>query len=195
MFTDWLRKIFGNIASAVARILARIGLSANALTIIGCVLVIGVSFIIASGNFVLGGFLLIVTAGIDFLDGTLARQTNGGTKFGSFLDSFLDRISDSAVLMALAWYYMGQPGRIEELLAIIAIVGSMQVSYARARAEIIGIDCKVGLFTRVERFIVILAGLLTGWTSYALWILAIGTPITALRRAWYVYQRTKDQPL
>jgi len=195
MFTEWLRKVTRGITVPVANWLGRIGLSANALTIIGCLLTIAVGVVIATGRLRLGGWGLILAAGLDGMDGTLARQTGKPTKFGAFLDSVLDRVSESAVLLGLAWWYMGQPGRVEEFLAYIAIVGSLLVSYARARAEGIGVECKVGLLTRVERSVVIIAALILGLTPLALWILAIGTVLTALHRMVHVYTHTRDQPL
>ena len=195
MLTDWLRKLLGGILEAIGGGLARLGVSANALTIIGCLLNIGAALVIASGRLRWGGAALILASAFDALDGTVARHMGQVTKFGSFLDSFLDRISESAVLLGLAWYYMQQPGQVEELLAYVAIVGSLLVSYARARAEAVGLECKVGLFTRVERCVIIIAALLLKLTTPALWVLAIGAPLTALHRAWHVYGQSKDQPL
>jgi CDP-diacylglycerol--glycerol-3-phosphate 3-phosphatidyltransferase len=195
MFTDWLRKLFGRSGDRIARLLGLLGLSPNALTIIGCLLTIAVSVLIALGHLRLGGFLLILTEAFDFLDGTLARLQGRKTKYGSFLDSSLDRISDSAVLMALAWYYMGQANKLAVLLALVAIVGSMMVSYTRARAEIIQVDCKVGFLTRVERSSILIAALVLNLIVPALWILAVGTVATSIHRMIYVYLEVRDQPL
>ena len=195
MITDWLRKVFKGVIDAIASFLARLGLTANALTIISCLLDIAVAGVIATGRLRLGGLLLIATLPLDGIDGTLARQMGQPTKFGAFLDSVLDRVSESAVLLALAWWYMGQPGRTEEILAFIAIVGSLLVSYTRARAEGLGIECKVGFFTRVERCAIIVAALILRLTAPALWLLAIGTVFTALHRMVHVYGQAKDTPL
>ncbi|NLG27109.1 MAG: CDP-alcohol phosphatidyltransferase family protein [Chloroflexi bacterium] len=195
MFTDWLRKVFGGTAERVARFLGSLGLSPNALTIVGCVLTVGVAVIIGSGRFVLGGLLLIITEVFDFLDGTLARVQGKKTKYGSFLDSTLDRVSDSAVVIALAWYYTQQGNDVAVLLAIVAVFGAMLVSYTRARAEIIHVDCKVGFFTRVERSAILVAALVLNLVVPALWILAIGTVATALHRMVHVYLQVRDQPL
>lgn len=195
MLTDWLRKLFKGILQAIGGTLARWGISANALTITGCLLNIGAALIIAQGHLRWGGVALILASAFDALDGTVARTMGQETKFGAFLDSFLDRISESAVLLGLAWYYMGLPGRTEELLAYIAVVGSLLVSYARARAEAIGVACKVGLLTRVERCGLTILALLAGYPALALWILAIGTPLTALHRVWTIYQHTRNAPL
>ncbi len=195
MFTEWLRKVTRGFTSSIAAFLARFGISANALTIAGCLLNIALGVVIATGRLRLAGFCLIIAAGIDGLDGALARQIGRPTKFGAFLDSVLDRLSESAVLLGLAWWYMSQPGRLEEILAYVTIVGSTMVSYTRARAEGIGVDCEVGLFTRVERCLILIAALILGVTSQALWLLAIGTMLTTIQRILFVYLRVRDQAL
>ncbi|HHX44189.1 MAG TPA: CDP-alcohol phosphatidyltransferase family protein [Chloroflexi bacterium] len=195
MFTDWLRKVSRGIVQPLATFLARLGISANVVTILGCLMNIGVAVILASGRLRLGGVLLIAAAGIDGLDGSLARLNGTPTRFGALLDSVLDRVSESALFLGLAWWYMGQPGIVEELLAYIAVVGSLLVSYVRARAEGIGVPCTVGLFTRVERSILLIAALILGFTVPALWILAVGTWLTTIHRIIAVYQCTGDAPL
>jgi CDP-diacylglycerol--glycerol-3-phosphate 3-phosphatidyltransferase len=195
MFTEWLRRAFKWVLEPMAGFFARIGLSANALTSLGCAINIAVSVVIATGRLRVGGFCLIFATLFDAVDGSVARQIGKPTRYGAFLDSVLDRVSESATLLGLAWWYMGQPGRTEEMLAYIAIVGSILVSYARARAEGLGIECKVGVFTRVERCIVIIAALILGLTSQALWLLAVGSVLTVFHRVLHVYQRVRDQPL
>ena len=195
MLTQWLRKVTRGITIPIAGFLGRIGVSPNTLTLLGCLLTIGVAVVISRGYLRLGGICLIVAAAFDGLDGTLARQTGRPTKFGAFLDSVLDRVSDSVVLLGLAWWYMTQPGLTEEILAYVATFGSLMVSYARARAEGIGVECKTGLFTRVERSVVLIAALILGLVPIALWLLAIGTVLTAIHRVVYVYLQTKDAPL
>jgi len=195
MFTEWLRRITRGITVPIASLFGRLGISANGLTVLGCMLTVGVAVLISMGHTRLGGVCLIVAAGIDGLDGALARQTGKPTRFGAFLDSVLDRVSESAVLLGMAWWYMGQPGHTEEILAYFAIFGSLMVSYARARAEAIGVECKVGLFTRVERSVVLVAALVLGLTRPGLWLLAVGTILTAAHRVVHVYLRVKDTPL
>ena len=195
MLTEWLRKVFKGIVERVASLFMRAGLSANALTLIGCLLNVGVGVIIATGNLSWGGLALLLASAFDGLDGTLARLTGKATKFGAFLDSVLDRVSESAIFLGLAWYYMGQPGLVEEMLAYVSIVGSLLVSYTRARAEGVGVECKVGLFTRVERCAILIAGLVLKLTTPMLWLMAIGTVLTAIHRILHVYQQAKDQPL
>jgi CDP-diacylglycerol---glycerol-3-phosphate 3-phosphatidyltransferase len=195
MFTDWLRKVFGKSLDAIAAVLVRLGITANAITIVGCLLNIGVGLVLAMGHLRLGGVLVLVVSAVDGLDGTLARIGRGPTKFGAFLDSALDRVSESALFLGLAWYYMGQPGRTEEMLLFVAIAGSLMVSYTRARAEGLGLECKVGLFTRVERCLALSLGLLLGLMDPVLWFLALGTWLTTLHRMLHVYATVKDAPL
>ena len=195
MVTQWFRQTFRWLVDPVAKVLGRLGLSANGLTILGCLLNIGVAVVIATGRMRLGGILLIITSTLDAVDGALARHVSQPTKYGAFLDSVLDRVSESAVLLAVAWYYMAQPGQVDEMLAYVAIVGSFLVSYARGRAEGLGIDCKVGVFTRAERCIVIIVALILGLVRQGLWILAVGSILTALHRVVYVYTQVKDEPL
>ena len=193
MFTAWVRKVFRGIIEPIARFLARLGFSANTLTILGALLTLADSLLIAKGYLRIAGVVLILSSSFDALDGTLARQTGGATRFGAFLDSVLDRVSEAAIFLAIAWWYMEQPGKIEEFLAYVTIVGSFLVSYARARAEGLDIDCKVGLFTRVERALVLILALLFNLIAPALWLLAIGTVTTAIHRALHVYNVTRQR--
>jgi CDP-diacylglycerol--glycerol-3-phosphate 3-phosphatidyltransferase len=195
MFTDWLRKVFRKAIEAIAGFFNRLGVHPNALTIFGCLLQVGVGAVLATGALRLGGVLLAVTSVFDAFDGALARQRGLVSKFGAFLDSSLDRVSEAGVLLGLAWYYMGQPGRTEEMLIYVAIVGSLMVSYARARAEGLGLACKEGLFTRVERTLTLFIGLVTGWIVPVLWILAVGSVLTAAHRMVSVYLKVRDEPL
>ncbi len=195
MFTDWLRKTFHGAIEAVAGVFNRLGLAPNALTIIGCLMQLGVGVVLATGALRLGGVLLALTSVFDAFDGALARQLGQATKFGAFLDSSLDRLSEAGVLLGLAWFYMGQPGFVEEMLIYVAIVGSLMVSYTRARAEGLGVECKEGLFTRVERTLVLFIGLVTGWIVPVLWLLAVGSVATAIHRMVAVYLKVRDEPL
>lgn len=191
MFTDWLRKVSKGIILPIARLTGRLGISPNMLTIVGCVLNLGISVLIGMGYLRLGGFLLLPAFAFDALDGAVAREMNRVTKFGAFFDSCLDRISESAVMLALAWWYMSHGIYLVTILAIVSIIGAMLVSYTRARAEAIGVDCKVGLFTRVERGLLVIAGLIAGLSSLMLWAMAIGSVATALQRVVYVYKKSR----
>ncbi|MFP3896409.1 MAG: CDP-alcohol phosphatidyltransferase family protein [Anaerolineales bacterium] len=190
MFTAWLRKAFKGIIDPVAAFLARLGISANGLTIAGCVIAVSVGILLAKGYLRLGGVILLFTMGTDALDGAVARHAGEVTRFGAFLDSSLDRIADASLLLGLGWWYRGQGGP-HDMLASIAAIGSLLVSYTRARAEAIGVECKVGLFTRVERSLVLVVALILGLTAPALWLLALGTVATALHRILHVFLETR----
>jgi CDP-diacylglycerol--glycerol-3-phosphate 3-phosphatidyltransferase len=141
----------------------------------------------------LGGWLLIAAALFDTLDGAVARISGKTTRFGAFLDSVMDRYSEAVTLLAIAAYYLTQPEpQLPVMLVIFALAGSLMVSYARARAEGLGIDCKEGFFQRTERIVVLIVGLIFGWLLPVLWILAVGTNLTAIQRIVDVYRNAGD---
>jgi CDP-diacylglycerol---glycerol-3-phosphate 3-phosphatidyltransferase len=169
--------------------LARWGLTPNLLTAVGLLLNLIVAAVIASGNLRLGGVLLLVASGFDMLDGAVARATGTVTKFGGFLDSTIDRYSESAVYGGVLVYLLGtQDFRIGSLLVFGATAGSLLISYARARAEAAGFKASVGLLARPERVLILAVGLLTGYVVPALWILAIGTHLTVVTRMTHVWR-------
>ncbi|MBE2240879.1 MAG: CDP-alcohol phosphatidyltransferase family protein [Caldilineaceae bacterium] len=175
----------------IARGLEATGISPNALTLIGFMLTLTVAAILATGNLLSGGVLLIFAALFDTLDGALARHSDQVTIFGAFLDSVLDRYSEAVTLIGLMIFYTAQPeGRMQVLLLAATLVGSLMVSYTRARAEAVGIECKEGFFQRTERIVVLIIGLLTGWMAPVLWILALFTNLTAVQRIVDVYRKT-----
>jgi len=186
---DWIATPLNQIARA----LEGTGVSPNVLTLIGFGLTGIVAIILATGNLFLGGLLLIVAALFDTLDGALARNTDQATVFGAFLDSTLDRYSEAVTLLGLMIFYSGRPdGAIYTLLLAFTLAGSLMVSYTRARAEAVGIECKEGLFQRTERIAVLIVGLLTGWMMPVLWILAVFTNLTALQRIFDVYAKSRS---
>ena len=185
----WIAAPLGQIAVW----LERTGISPNALTLIGFFLTVVVAVVLGTGHLLWGGLLLIFAALFDTLDGALARHAGKTTIFGAFLDSVMDRFSESVTLVALIWYYSGQAeGRIPVVLLAVTIVGSLMVSYTRARAEAVNIECKEGFFQRTERIIVLILGLVTGWMLPVLWILAIFTNFTAVQRIYDVYRKTNS---
>lgn len=184
---EWAREAAQVFTIPIAQVLARWKIHPNTLTLLGCLLTIGVGGVIASGHLTLGGWLLAVVAPIDALDGALARVTGRSSRFGAFLDSTLDRVSEAVLLLCLAAHYLWRGATTEVLLAFLALIGSTLVSYTRARAEANGYSCKVGFFTRLERTVVLAAGLILGIPTIALWVLAIGSNLTVLWRILHVY--------
>jgi CDP-diacylglycerol--glycerol-3-phosphate 3-phosphatidyltransferase len=173
--------------------LSRLGLTPNALTVIGLVLNLVVAIIIAMGDTRLGGVLLLIASGFDMLDGAVARASGTVTKFGGFLDSTLDRYSEAVVYCGVLWYVLGTADyRLGSLLVFAATVGSLLISYARARAEAAGFRASVGLLARPERVLVLAVGLLVGQLIPALWILAVGTQLTVLTRMGHVWRLSRE---
>ena len=191
MFTDWIRKVTKWFVVPIAVALGKLGVSPNVLTVTGFVLNIGVAYVLALGRFRLAGVLTLAVAGFDALDGTLARETRRASRFGAFLDSVMDRLSEATIYAGLLVYYMSKGANREVFLIYIGIIGSLLVSYARARAEGVGVECKVGLLTRVERAIVLVTALILGIVPVALWVLAILANVTAFQRIWHVWQVTR----
>ena len=180
------------LSDPVARLIAKTKLTPNALTIVGFLLNIGVAVLLAMGHLFIGGFLLLFSGVFDLLDGALARVTGQSTRFGAILDSTLDRFSEAVVLFGLLFFYTYLPSTREILLIFATLAGSLMVSYVRARAEGLGLDCKVGLFTRPERVILLVVGLIFSQILiYILWTLAVGTNLTALWRLLYLWRQTR----
>ncbi len=153
----------------------------------------------------MAGGLLVLFAGIfDMFDGAMARVSNSATTFGAFFDSTLDRYSESIILFGLLFYALQRPGlhdffwpfAHEQLwmiaLIFIAAVGSLMVSYTKARAEGLGLECKTGLLARPERVVLLAIGLLSGTTIWALLLLAILSQVTAIERVVHVQRLTNS---
>jgi CDP-diacylglycerol--glycerol-3-phosphate 3-phosphatidyltransferase len=166
------------------------------LTVIGLALIFVTAVVIALGYPFWGGVLFVLSGIFDALDGTLARAMNRKTRFGAFLDSTCDRYADGVILLGMMIPYLRAGSQTEVILAFVAVIGSVLVSYTRARAEGLGLECKVGLLTRLERFIIIAVGLFFNWVTPALWVLAALTNFTAIQRVVYVWKITRksEQP-
>jgi CDP-diacylglycerol--glycerol-3-phosphate 3-phosphatidyltransferase len=177
---------------SVGEHLSRLGLTPNALTAVGLILNVLVAAVIATGHLVPGGVLLLIASGFDMLDGAVARATGTVTRFGGFLDSTLDRYSEAVVLGGVLVYVLGTDDyRIGSLLVFTAAIGSIMISYARARAEAAGWKASVGLLARPERVVVLALGLMTGQVIPALWILAIGAQFTVVTRMAHVWRLSR----
>jgi len=175
----------------VARLLVRIRLRPNYLTVLGLALSALAALAFAANRVRTGGLLLLAAGAADLLDGALARVSGQVTPFGAFLDSVLDRYSDLIVLAGLALLFV-RLGRLPDLLLTLAtLVGSIMVSYTRARAESIGADCGVGLMERGERMICLIVGALADLLTPALWLLAIGSNLTAIQRIHHTWRATR----
>jgi CDP-diacylglycerol--glycerol-3-phosphate 3-phosphatidyltransferase len=193
MIGERVRKWTYGIFNAIAHAIGRTGISPNALTIMGFLLHLGVAYLLARGWFLWGG-LAIVFAGIfDALDGAVARASNRVSKFGAFLDSNLDRFSEALLYFGLLLYYVRYGTTLYTILVYAAMIGSLMVSYARARAEGIGVQLREGMMTRFERLTILVVALVFNIVPVALWVLAILTNLTAVQRMYLVWRKTEDQ--
>lgn len=177
-------------------LLAKTSITPNTITWFGFLLSLGAAALIVTGHLFAAGLLVLVAGLFDLLDGALARRTNQVTRFGAVLDSTLDRLAEAAVLIGILALYAREQSVVGILLAGIALPSSLTVSYIRARAEALGLECKVGLFTRGERVIVLALGLLLSQIDYALFI-ALGVILffslfTAGQRLLHVWHQTKS---
>ncbi|GIV79818.1 CDP-alcohol phosphatidyltransferase family protein [Litorilinea aerophila] len=194
MLSKYGRQLAAEPLARLVDLLHRWGVTPNGLTYFGFILTVGTALVLAGGYFRLGAILLLFAALFDMLDGSLARLTHQSSTFGAFLDSTLDRYSESVTFLALAYYYSTRlQTRTELVLIFVILVGSLMVSYTRARAEALKVECKAGILQRPERVVLLILGLFTGWMLPILWILAIFTNFTALQRIYEVYWRT-NQP-
>lgn len=188
------RRLADRITHPIVATLGKLGVTPNSLTFINLGLNIAAGYVIATGRFLLGGVIILAAGLCDILDGALARLTGRDTKFGAILDSTFDRIAEAAVLLGLAVWYMQdglQGNRLEILLVLVVLIGSFLVSYVKARAEGIGWQCQVGLFTRAERVIVLALGLLLNQVFIALCILAVFVWITVLQRMIHLWKQAR----
>jgi phosphatidylinositol phosphate synthase len=197
--TSDLEKPFYAAVSPLVERLIRAGVRPNTITTIGTGLVLISAVVYASGHIRIGGLLLLLSGVADTLDGQVARGGAMVTRFGAFYDSTLDRVGDGATFIGIGAFLLTAPDVAYRtpavILCMVAILGSVLVSYARARAEGLGLDCKVGIAQRAERVLGLgLASLVFGAGRHALLLeaivalLAIASIITVVQRFVYVHK-------
>ena len=204
MFSRRIQQWGRHLVTQFIRPMARLGISPNMLTGIGLLLSLVTAVVIAQGFLFIGGLLVLLAGVFDMFDGAMARVQHSATPFGAFFDSTLDRYSESIILFGLLWYTLQRPTNFRDMLwptsheqtwmilfIYIAIVGSLMVSYTKARAEGLGIECKVGLLARPERVVLLAIGLLFGASIWILALLAVFSNVTAVQRIVVVWQSTQ----
>ena len=179
------------VADPVARALLGARLRPNQLTVLGLF-----CSILATAAFVLdrprsGGLLLALAGTLDILDGALARVSGRASPFGAFLDSVLDRYSDLVVLAGLVVLFMARNRVWDVIGALVALVGTVMVSYTRARAESVGVECRVGFMERGERMLTLIAGALLDLLGPAVWVVAVGANVTAVHRIVHTWRASR----
>lgn len=192
--TAWARRVSAGLVGQMAAGLIRLGITANGLTIMGTLVGAGAAVLAAQGNYLMAGVLTILSGPFDALDGAVARASGTAGKFGALLDSTLDRYSEAMLLGGIGFSLARSGDWIGLILSFVAILGSLMVSYTRARSEGLAVENKGGLLSRLERVVLISLALLTGWVVPGLWILAILTHITVAQRVWHVYRAVQNTP-
>lgn len=182
-------------ADPVARLLFQARVRPNQLTVVG----LGVSMVAAQmfflGRLRLAAVLLALAGLCDFFDGSLARLAGSESPYGAFLDSVVDRYSDLIVLLGIVLYYERVDEPASVFFTMVTLLGTVMVSYTKARAQSIGVSCEIGLMERPERMILLVAGGAFQLLTAAMIALAILTNLTALQRIFYVWKITRDRSL
>ncbi|MGQ9706725.1 MAG: CDP-alcohol phosphatidyltransferase family protein [bacterium] len=191
------RKISSFILSPLVRLFCYIKIPPNVITFMGLIVSLSSIYFISVGKFIIGGLLILFGGAFDLVDGEVSRRRVITSKFGAFFDSFIDRYSDNLVYIGFIYYFALKGEMIYIILCGLILIGSMMVSYARARAEGLGLECKVGFFERTERLLVLVIGALFGGIvlRVSLWIIAVGSHMTALQRLIYVHIKSKQENL
>jgi CDP-diacylglycerol---glycerol-3-phosphate 3-phosphatidyltransferase len=196
--TDYLRKTFKHVLDPAGAFLNRIGLMPNTVTVLGLVGNFVGAYFLAVGNLTVGGLIILLMGPIDALDGTMARLRGEPTELGAFVDSVTDRYSELVILGGLLIHFSLTGQQLAVILTYLAAAGSVLVSYIRARAQSVGYDTKIGVLSRVERFLVLVPCLIFNVPIIALWVMAVLTNFTALQRIWHVrkqyYERISKRP-
>ncbi len=181
-FTDRVRIRFKVLLDKIATFLNSLGLMPNTLTIFGLVgNTIGAVFL-SQGQITIGGIIILAIGPVDALDGTMARLRGMEGKFGGFVDSVTDRYSELVIFGGLLYYYVSQENVLASMLVFLATAGSVLVSYIRSRGQSLGWDTKVGILTRMERYLVLAPSLIFNIPIVGLWIIAIFANVTAIQR-------------
>lgn len=189
----FLRKTFKSILDKIAGFLINLGLKPNIITISGLIGNIIAAILIGSGQLFWGGVLAMLVGPFDALDGAMARLKNEPSKYGSFIDSVTDRYDELVLLSGLLIHFIMVDEWIGCVLVYFAAAGSVMVSYVRAKAEALGYSAKVGILTRVERYLILIPGIILGKPMISLAIIALLGNITAIQRFYFVRkQALKD---
>ena len=190
------------VLAPIVRLAVALHLTPNTITVLGFLVVAGAAVVVGTGNLLVGALILTAGSLLDAVDGALARATGAGSRFGSFLDSTLDRAAEAVLYGGIVAYYLlhsSQPtGPV--LLALLALAGSFMVSYTRARAESIGLAASIGLAPRMERLVLTFAGIGLAGLGFgialiiALALVAVLSVATTVQRIWHVHRLSSAVP-
>jgi CDP-diacylglycerol--glycerol-3-phosphate 3-phosphatidyltransferase len=185
-FTDRLRVNLAWVLDPIVDFLYKLGVHPNQLTLLGLAGAGVAAWLASQGSYSFAGFILLLTGPVDALDGALARRRGEPQRFGAFVDSVTDRYSELLLFAGLLWVAQQQNDVFFQMAVYFAAFGSVLVSYVRARAQSLGYEAKGGIFSRVERFLVLVIFLLIAQPMAGMVVIAVGANLTALQRIWYV---------
>jgi CDP-diacylglycerol--glycerol-3-phosphate 3-phosphatidyltransferase len=189
----YLRKGLDRAVRPLASLLHWCHVTPNQVSLMGIVLTLVTAALIVDGQLLLAGVMYILAASLDLLDGVLARMAKMASRFGAFLDSTADRISEGVVFAAIAYHFANHGQSVDAALAVLALLGSLLVSYTRARAEGLGLECKVGIMTRAERVLLIALGLMFALLPESIYLLVALTAFSAMQRILHTFRQLYPQ--
>jgi CDP-diacylglycerol--glycerol-3-phosphate 3-phosphatidyltransferase len=169
-------------SNALGRAIARTGLTPNMLSCLGLAGNVAAAVLVARGELLWAGITFLVFSVVDLFDGAVARATGRATPFGAVLDAVFDRLGEGALLAGCAVYFAGRGENVQVGVTFAALLGSVSVSYLRARAEVEGLSMREGLFRRQERVALLSIGLLFNVLTFVIWPLAVLSHLTVLQR-------------
>jgi CDP-diacylglycerol--glycerol-3-phosphate 3-phosphatidyltransferase len=175
----------------LVRLLSALRVPPDTLTILGWTLSVGAAVLFGLGYARVAGLVMLLGGLFDALDGDVARESNRMSAFGAFLDSTLDRLSEAAIFVGIVFFYAAAARPFEALLAGVAMTFSLLTSYARARAEGLNIECKVGLLERAGRVVILSVSSMAGLLTLGLGLVAAGALVTTAQRILYVRRATR----
>ena len=198
-WTSGFGRACGVLLDAIVRLLALSHINPNALTVMGLVVNTYAAFLFGYANdinqrrmFFSAGLVIIGSGFFDLVDGRVARLSNQVTRFGGFFDSVVDRYSDASLFFGLLVFYARGNRFFYVVLAALAMISAIMVSYARARAESLIGQCRVGFMERPERLVLLIIGALFNVMAPALWVIGVLSTITVIHRIVYTWQRTRE---
>jgi len=171
-------------ADRMGRAVGRTGVTPNMISLFGFAGNLVAAWLITQDMLLAAGIVYLVFSAIDMVDGAVARATGLASDFGAVFDAVLDRASEAIVLAACGWYFADRGEEVQAGVAYVALIGSVAVSYMRARAEVAGMTMRDGLFRRQERVALLGLGLLFNGLTVVIWVLAVFSNVTALQRFW-----------
>lgn len=181
-FTDQMRVAFKGVLDPLANLLNRLGLMPNTMTLLGLAGNMLGAYLLATGNMTGGGILILLMGPVDALDGTMARLRGMAGSFGAFVDSVTDRYSELVIFAGLLYYYTQHADAVAAMGVFAAAAGSVLVSYVRSRGQSLGWDSKIGILTRMERYLVLAPCLILNVPQIGIWVIAVLANITAIQR-------------